>query len=64
MSARTFHGGVPAPPKPIAAEMFEAGRTGDQARLNVAASAYRAWLADEGYETPQGRPARADEVAR
>lgn len=55
---------VPAPPKPIQAEMFEAGRTGDQARLNIAASAYRAWLVDQGHLHPEGKPARADEAAQ
>lgn len=64
MTARTYRGGVPAPPPSIAAEMFEAGRTNDQPRLNIAAASYRSWLTDQGYEIPQGKPRRADEAAR
>lgn len=64
MSARTYRGGVPAPPPAIKAEMFEAGRSGDTNRLNIARAAYTAWLADNGYEPHQGKPARADEAAR
>jgi hypothetical protein len=65
MSARSYRGGIPAPPKDIALAMGEAGKADDQARLGILHEQYLRWLADQGYQQPpQGRPARADEVAR
>lgn len=56
--------GAPKPPPHIWAELVAAGATQDRARFAIARAAYHAWLVDNGYETPQGRPARADEAAR
>jgi hypothetical protein len=65
VSARTYRGGVPAPPKEIAEAMAEAGKTGDQARLGLLKAQYEEWLEEQGYQRPTlGRPHRADEAAR
>jgi hypothetical protein len=57
--------GAPKPPPEIWAELVEAGRTRDHTRFGIARAAYAAWCTDQGWdETPQGRPARADEAAR
>lgn len=41
--------GMPKPPPDIWAELEEAGKHGDQLRLNVAKAAYKAWLRGHGY---------------
>lgn len=65
MTARTYRGGVPAPPKEIAAAMGEAGKAGDDARLGMLKAQYEEWLEGQGYRRPTlGRPAQADEAAR
>lgn len=41
--------GTPRPPAHIENEMIEAGKHGDQTRLNLAQAAYCAWLRDHGH---------------
>jgi hypothetical protein len=56
--------GVPKPPPEIWDELEAANASGDQTRIDAAEARTRAWAVANGYERPQGRPARADEAAR
>jgi hypothetical protein len=56
--------GTPKPPKPLWDELTAAHEARDETRVQVAEEHIRAWAVTNGYEHPQGRPARADEAAR
>lgn len=61
--SRTYRGGVPAPPKHLAAAM--AAAHDDEVRLGQLHARYLEWLEEQGYRQPTlGRPTRADEAAR
>ncbi len=56
--------GTPKPPPEIWYELTAAHEDGDPTRIQIAEQRVHAWAVDNGYEHPQGKPARADRAAQ